>query len=78
VIFVYATIVDEDGISVHEAKMPVHFSIIGEAKLVGENPVWSEAGIATILLKAGSKKGQLTIEARSEGLDEASLILTVR
>ena len=68
VVFVYATLCDKDGNTITDSDKPVHFTVKGDAKLIGQNPVKAEAGIATILLQAGTKAGIITLEAQSEQL----------
>jgi len=68
VVFVYATLCDKDGNTITHSDKPVHFTVQGDAKLIGQNPVKAEAGIATILLQAGTKAGIITLEAQSEQL----------
>jgi beta-galactosidase len=74
VIFVYATITDENGTTVSEATNWVEFSLEGEnAELIGQNPMQAEAGIATILIKTKNFKKPITIKAKSNGLKETSI-----
>lgn len=74
VIFVYATITDENGTTVSEATNWVEFSLEGEnAELIGQNPIQAEAGIATILVKTKNFKKPITIKAKSSGLKETSI-----
>ncbi|WP_309641270.1 glycoside hydrolase family 2 TIM barrel-domain containing protein [Flavobacterium sp.] len=69
VVFVYAKITDENGTVIPDATDDVTFSLEGEnAKLIGQNPIKSEAGIATILLRTDSFKKPLIIKAASENL----------
>ena len=74
VIFVYATITNENGTTVSEATNWVKFSLEGEnAELIGQNPIQAEAGIATILVKTKNFKKPITIKAKSSGLKETSI-----
>ena len=74
VLFVYATITDENGTTVSEATNWVEFSLEGEnAELIGQNPMRAEAGIATILVKTKNFKKPITIKAKSSGLKETSI-----
>lgn len=50
VVFLYAKIVDENGTLVPKNDIEVSFEVTG-AELIGENPVKTEAGMASILLK---------------------------
>jgi beta-galactosidase len=78
VVFVYASVVDKDGVMVPQATNRVAFTVKGDATLIGANPFEAEAGIATILLKAGDSAGNITIEASSPGLQTTSLRLTLK
>ena len=51
-----------------QGKRPIQFSVKGNGKLIGQNPVSAEAGIATILLQASAIPGNITVEAKAEGL----------
>ncbi|WP_303311082.1 glycoside hydrolase family 2 TIM barrel-domain containing protein [Hymenobacter sp. BT730] len=75
-VFVYATVVDEKGTPVPTATTSVRFIVTGDAGLVGDNPVSAEAGIATVLLRAGKKPGSLGLTASADGLPDATLSLT--
>jgi len=68
VVFVYASVTDADGIVIPDDKRALNFTIEGDATLIGDNPRKAEAGISTILLKAGRKQGVLHIKATAEGL----------
>jgi beta-galactosidase len=73
-VFVYAMLVDSIGNQVFTADSTVRFSVRGDAILVGQNPVKAEAGIATILLKAGISPGKVMVTASSAGLAEAEMM----
>ncbi|WP_018479464.1 glycoside hydrolase family 2 protein [Pontibacter roseus] len=68
-VFVYASIVDANGTVVPEAVNQVTFTLEGDAELVGEASVVAEAGIATILVKAGKQAGAIHVNARADGLE---------
>jgi beta-galactosidase len=76
-IFVYAAITDEKGNINYDSDLPVKFVVEGDALLVGQNPVSAEAGIASILLKAGSIKGEIKVMAESEGLGKGIVEIMV-
>ncbi|MBS1705295.1 MAG: DUF4982 domain-containing protein [Armatimonadetes bacterium] len=66
--FVYAEAVDEKGTVVPDFSGEVKFSIAGEGTIAGPSNPKAEAGIATILLRAGSKPSRIQISAQSKGL----------
>jgi len=72
-IFFYASVVDETGTVVPDPDWEIFFALEGNARVLGPNPVRTEAGIATILLKAGSKPGLVKINASSAGLSPGSI-----
>lgn len=75
-VFVYASLMDAKRSVVPTAKTPVTFHVDeGDAQLIGTNPIAAEAGIATVLLKTGHRKGAIKLRATCEGLETR---LTVR
>ena len=68
IVFVHARIVDAVGTVVPTAKLPVTFTVEGDAQLIGDNPITAEAGIATILLKTGTQAGAIFLQATTEKL----------
>ncbi|MBN2166364.1 MAG: DUF4982 domain-containing protein [Marinilabiliaceae bacterium] len=75
VIFIYANIVDSDGNICQTSDLNISFNVEGDAELIGFNPIKSEAGIATILLKAGKTSGQIIVSAHNPTLKSSTLIL---
>jgi beta-galactosidase len=72
IIFVYAKIVDANNTVVQTADNLVSFKVEGNAKLIGENPIKAEAGIAAILLKVDKDNGNVKITADGHGLESGS------
>ncbi len=64
-VFVYAAIVDVNGTILPEASEPIDFKVNGNAEIISPQQVKAEAGIAAILLQAGSQKGKVMINAQS-------------
>lgn len=73
VVFVYATVTDSAGNQVFTSDAMIEFTVRGNAKLIGSNPVRAEAGIAAVLIKAGSP-GRIMIRAVSPGMSQAELM----
>ncbi len=73
VVFVYAEVVDAQGTVVPDAKLPVRFTVAGDAQLTGDNPIKAEAGIATVLLTIGQKSGPVQVSATAVGLKPTSM-----
>jgi beta-galactosidase len=78
IVFVYASVMDSDGIIIPDDERAVSFSVEGDAELVGDNPRDAEAGISTILLKAGNKPGIIKVKATSEGLIPGEMEVDVK
>lgn len=72
-IFVRAYLKDRNGNLVTTADNIVEFSVKGNARIISPKTVYGEAGIATILLRAGVKAGNITIEATCGKLKTATL-----
>lgn len=70
ILFLYASVIDEKEGLIPDANNLISFNIEGEGTLIGQNPVKAEAGIATILIKAGMKPGVLKIRANAAKLKE--------
>jgi len=80
IIPVRATVVDIDGYKKVLASEYIYFEVEGPAEIIGDaqnfgNPVKTEFGIATLLLRATNEPGEITVKAHSNGLnsDEISL-----
>jgi beta-galactosidase len=67
--FVHAYITDKNGTVIPNYTGPVKFNIEGNAKLIGENPVQCEAGIASIILKTTTGLKDIKVTVISEELD---------
>lgn len=78
VVFVYATLVDSVGNPVHNADSLVEFSVRGNGVLIGQNPMRAEAGVASILLRAGTNPGKIMISALSGEMAEAEIMTESR
>lgn len=75
IIFIYATILDENGTVVNDSNAEVTFST-NAGKIIGSNPVKAEAGIATVLLRTKPTDKNISIKASSSnlGLEKTTLI----
>ncbi|MBE0679057.1 MAG: DUF4982 domain-containing protein [Bacteroidales bacterium] len=78
IIFIHAAMVDSNGNPAHNADSLVEFSVRGDAELIGDNPARAEAGVASILLRAGTNPGRIMIRAVAEGISEAELMTESR
>lgn len=78
VVFVYASVVDENGVRIPDANQPVRFTVEGDAKLIGQNPINAEAGIATILLQAGENASDITVKAATDNLNAAEESINIK
>ncbi|MDP3180785.1 MAG: glycoside hydrolase family 2 TIM barrel-domain containing protein, partial [Bacteroidota bacterium] len=63
VVLVYASVTDADGTILPEDIRPITFTVEGDTELIGDNPRKAEAGISTILLKAGKTSGVVKLKA---------------
>ncbi|MFN3756217.1 MAG: glycoside hydrolase family 2 TIM barrel-domain containing protein [Flavobacterium sp.] len=77
-VFVYASITDVNGTLLSDAAHEILFTVEGKnARIVGQNPIIAEAGIATILLQTQKREGSIKIMATTEGFPVAELIIPV-
>jgi len=77
IVFVYASVTDKNGTVIPDAMSPVKLSVNGVGSIVGDGTFKAEAGIATFLIKAGDKKGLITLQASSDKLKTGSLTFNV-
>lgn len=66
IIFLYAKVIDKNGMVVPDYSGTIHFAVNGSAELIGENPLKAEAGIASILLKSKSGNKTITVTAQAQ------------
>ena len=64
-VFVHARLVDPDRTLVPDVPLDILFAVDGAAELIGSNPVRTEGGIASILVKTGTAAGTARVIARS-------------
>jgi beta-galactosidase len=75
-----ARICDAEGTTIEEPTPEVTFELEGPGRIVGDasigaNPVSWKAGIAPVLVRAGTEPDKLVLTARAEGLEAGSAIL---
>jgi beta-galactosidase len=78
VVFVYARIVDDNGTVIPNATHKVEFTLEGDGKLIGHNPIKAEAGVATILVQVGESRGSITVTASADGVEAGQIVLEVQ
>jgi len=61
VVFVYAQLVDANGTVVPVNGVKIDFKVEGDAKLMNQGEITTEAGIATALIKIGNSKDEIKI-----------------
>ncbi len=81
-LMVHAFVVDENGTVVPDSEPEIKFSVKGDASIVGEkeewvhaNPARAEAGIGGVLLRAGTRAGNVVLTASSPALETATITL---
>ncbi len=73
VVFIYALITDKYGTVIPDDNRSVEFNTEGDCELIGHNPIEAEAGIASVLLKAGDSPGPIKITATAHGVRKGSI-----
>ncbi len=76
-VFLYAAVIDKNGTVLPHAADSIKFTATGDAVIIGQNPAQAEAGIATVLLKAGQTCGKVTVGATSNNLKSAKIVIDV-
>jgi beta-galactosidase len=76
VVFIHAVAEDDQGTAVPVESRAVKFAVEGPAELIGDNPIAAEAGIASIVLRAGEKSGAIQITASATGLKDGTATIT--
>lgn len=78
ILVAYATVVDKNGTPVFNTNHLIHFSVKGDASIIGDdtdinaNPMFTEYAVAPALIRAGNTIGNITITAKCKGLKSAS------
>jgi len=72
-VFVYAYVTDKNGTVMPNASNAIKFSVNGSAAIIGDTNVTAEAGISSILLKAGDRPGIINITATAADLKTGAL-----
>lgn len=75
VIFVYASIVDKNGTVIPDAKQEIALGLIGGGKIIGDEKVNADAGIAAFLVKTEKSTGRIEISASATGLVTAVQVI---
>ena len=80
---VYAHVCDERGSTYPFGEDEVTFKVSGEGQIIGDakilaNPMRAQGGIATGLVQASTRAGEITVEASAFGLRSATLHFTSR
>ncbi len=78
VVFVYASVTDADGTIIPDDGRAITYSIEGDAELIGDNPRKAEAGVSTILLRAGKTAGVLKVKASADGLNSGEMEINTK
>ncbi len=66
--FVHAYVTDDNGTVIPDFSGEIHFTIEGDAEIIGKNPTHCIAGIASVLIKTGAKIKDVNISAKSKDL----------
>ncbi|MEM6344084.1 MAG: glycoside hydrolase family 2 TIM barrel-domain containing protein, partial [Bacteroidota bacterium] len=81
IVVAYAHVVDKNGTTIRDAELKVEFSVEGPASIVGDgvdinaNPMFTEYGVAPVLLRAGTEAGEITLKAKAPKLKAATATL---
>lgn len=73
---IVVSVIDSLGTVMPAASNSVSFSITGQGKLIGDNPVTMEAGKLIVLAQSTLTPGTMTVTAASSGLRSASATIT--
>ncbi|MEM9720693.1 MAG: glycoside hydrolase family 2 TIM barrel-domain containing protein [Bacteroidota bacterium] len=74
ILLAYAHVVDKQGTTLRDVSTQVKFSHTGAVTLIGggedinANPMFTEYGVAPVLLRAGTQPGNFSLTATAEGL----------
>lgn len=70
VLFLYVAAVDENGTVNPDFSENVNFNISGDIEIMNIGNIEAEAGIATVLIRIGQKKGKVKLMVKSAGLSQ--------
>ena len=75
-VFVYASVTDKSGTIIPEFEDKIKFEVKGNVSILGPDEIAAEAGIATVLIKAGNDPGAINITAKTPGLEPQTIQIT--
>lgn len=78
VLFVYARLMDTQGNIVRENDVKVDFIVEGDAQILNPQTIFTEAGIATALIRIGHESGKVNIKASTGEIQAEVLSFEVR
>jgi beta-galactosidase len=73
--FVNAWFTDSSGNTVYDADLAVEFELEGKGRIMGDNPVKAEGGIASALIRTEALDSLLVISAKARGLLPERLVV---
>jgi len=77
-VFVYASVLDENGQVVPDARPSIELRLSGNARVLGASRRNAEAGIAAFMVQSGTQPGKIVLRALSSGLKTGIATTTSR
>jgi beta-galactosidase len=84
IVVAYASVVDKNGTPIMDFNKKIKFSIKGDASIVGDeidinaNPMFTEYGVAPVLIRAGKTVGEISVYAKSRGLRTGKAVVKLK
>jgi len=69
----FLKVTDANGVLVPDAALPVTLEVRGPGRLIGQNPVTTEGGVAAIWVQAETAPGTIVVTAKAPGLAPVTL-----
>lgn len=84
ILVAYAEVVDKNGTRIRDSDHKIEFSVSSKASIIGDkvdikaNPMFTENGIAPILIRAGTEAGTIVLKAQAPGLSSSQASFTTQ